>query len=617
MTAKKLHGSLRYRDGRFSLQTSPLQFGSDDQAIRWTSPISVQLSSTDNKNWDIQLNLKQSAYNLANCLIKNSGSDGQLSLTVGKQLDQWQIRQGKLELPDLKLSFSGDYTTPDHYRFNIDIPEFELATISQNIKLLDRMKLRGQVAIEHQLKKDPGQELQSSGRITLDNCAISPTHVIAPIHHINGIINVDELRAEAPQLDIRLGESPMKVHGLIKDLRQPVAELHAMGHGIIARDLVFNSEQALLNNLDGRIDIHKRGIDFVRASVELEQGTRATVSGKLLFHGPHLELNVDAPYANIDEVIALWHGPHGHGHPGHGHPDNVGHSNNNNHRSEEKIHVHAQVEQGEISGFKFSNTSGTIHHRNGRLRIEPLRFEANAGYGVGTVFIHLEEKQSHLEIEGTVVNIDADKTYSQLLKHSGLVTGRLFGNFTIQGPIGSQFWPQSQGEGHINLKRGVLRKFKVLSKAFSLLNVAQLFSFKLPDMAKEGMPFRRLTSDITLTNGTLHSENLKIDSPAMDLSVAGDLNLVNNRLNLLMAIKPFGTVDTLVTHLPVAGWLLTGDEKSVINTNFSISGDLSAPKVEMLPLSTVSNKVFDIFKRTIELPKTLIKHPKKVLINPH
>lgn len=612
ISAKKLSGQLRYQYGKLSLKTSPLQFGSEDQAIRWTTPIQAQLSSHDKKNWDLELNLKQSAFNLANCLTKERGSDGQLRLSVAKDTLQWQIRNGELNIPTLQLAFSGDYTTPENYSLKVDIPEFELATISQNFKLLDWMKLRGKVAIQHQLDKKDGEELHSVGQVELHDCAISPTHVIAPIHHIKGTIHVDGLRAEAPQLNIGLGSSRMTVYGLIKDLKQPVAELHALGDndGVISSDLVFNSDQALLHNLDGRIDIHKRGIDFVRASVELEQGTQATVTGKLLFAGPLLELDIDAPYANIDEIIALWSGD-----SNHGHPETISH-NNNNKDPKENIHINARVDHGEISGFKFDSTSGTIHHRHGRLRIEPLRFEADAGHGVGTVIIRQEPKRSILEIEGTVVNIDADKVYSQLLKHTGLVTGRLFGNFTLQGPIGSEFLPQSQGTFHINLQKGVLRKFKVLSKAFSLLNVAQLFRFKLPDMAKEGMPFKRLTSDITLNNGTLLSDNLKIDSPAMNTSLAGELNLVSSRLNLLMGVKPLGTIDTLFSHIPIAGWLLTGDEQSVITAQFAISGLMGDPKVELLPISSVSDKIFGIFKRTLKLPTTLIKDPEKILINP-
>ncbi len=130
------------------------------------------------------------------------------------------------------------------------------------------------------------------------------------------------------------------------------------------------------------------------------------------------------------------------------------------------------------------------------------------------------------------------------------------------------------------------------------------------------MPFRNLTGNITLDRGVLHSENLVINSPAMGVSVIGDHNLINHNVDLIMAIKPLGTVDTIVKHIPIAGWILTGEEQAVITTHFKVSGPSSDPTVEMLPLSSISTKIFNIFKRTLKLPGTLITDPKKILINP-
>lgn len=590
------------------LTSTPLRLAATAGHIAW--PLDIKLSQRDKQQWQLHANLKQMTYNAARVVAKKADNDGQLSCTFESNPHGWQLSSGTLTLPHIGVDFSGTFRSADSYQLQVNIPELELAHLGPNIQLLKQMNLRGKIAVEETLTQTPGQPLDAQGTLTLTDCAISPTHVIAPIHTINGQARLSGKSLDATDLKVGLGDSQLRVNAHLDDITHPVAQIHARATDIFAKDLVFNSPTARLHDLDGRIAIHAHGIDFTRATVRLDQGTTATVTGTLKFHGPDLQLLVEAPFANVDEVIALWHGSANHGHTGQWPHHEITDD------EQETLHIRAMVDKGIISGFEFSDATGTIHYRYGRLRIEPLLFEADAGYGSGRVLLYQTTDPATLQIEGTVVNIDADKVYSQLLKHTGLVTGRLTGDFSISGPIGSTFLPNSNGLFSVTIQDGVLRKFKVLSKAFSLLNVAQLFTFSLPDMAKEGMPFSRLTSDVILEDGVLRSENLRIDSAAMNTVLAGELDLVNNDLDLIMGIKPLGTVDTVFTRIPVAGWLLTGDDRAVLSANFEIKGSFSDPKVEMMPLTSLSNKVFGIFKRTLTLPGTLIKDPEKVLTNP-
>jgi len=590
------------------LTSTPLRLATTAGHIEW--PLDIKLSHGDTQQWQVHANLKQMTYDAARVLTKKADDDGQLSCTVESGTDGWHLHSGNLTLPHLGVDFSGTIHSADNYHLQLNIPQLELADLGPDIRLLKQMKLRGKVAVQETLTQTPGQPLDAQGSLALTNCAISPTHAIAPIHTINGQAALSGTRLDATDLEVSLGDSQLRVTAHLDDVTHPVAQIHARASEIIAKDLVFHSPTARLHDVDGHIAIHAHGIDFNRATVRLDKGTTATVTGALKFHGPDLQLLVEAPFANVDEVIALWHGSADHGHTGQWPHHEITDD------EQETLHIRAMVDKGIISGFEFSNATGTIHYRYGRLRIEPLLFEADAGYGSGRVLLYQTTDPATLQIEGTVVNIDADKVYSQLLKHTGLVTGRLTGDFSISGPIGSTFLPNSNGLFSVTIQDGVLRKFKVLSKAFSLLNVAQLFTFSLPDMAKEGMPFSQLTSDIILENGVLRSENLRIDSAAMNTVLAGELDLVNSDLDLIMGIKPLGTVDTVFTRIPVAGWLLTGDDRAVLSANFEIKGPFSDPKVEMMPLTSLSNKVFGIFKRTLTLPGTLIKDPEKVLTNP-
>ncbi|OQY21348.1 MAG: hypothetical protein B6I37_08865 [Desulfobacteraceae bacterium 4572_35.2] len=568
---QEIHGrnvsaNILWQDNQLELSTTALTY--QHNKISLQGPLQIKMAQQQNNMWLVTADISRWSINLAEALKKTAKQAGRVTfqLQPADRTDHsWAIDHGELQLPGYRLLFSADHSANDLLLVDLELPQYQLETISQEIPLLTQMELKGEISASYHIEKKSGQPATGSGQVQLNDCAISPTFTIAPIHHINGIIAIENFSAQAPKLTLVLGDSAMTASASIKDLRHPVAEIHAMGDGVSARDLVFNSAKMRLNNLDGRIAIHAKGIDFIDASVDLEQGTHATVNGSLLFKGPLLELDIDAPYANINEIIALWSDQEAKPHKTRSHQSSL---------KKDFINIKAYVEQGVISGFEFQQARGTIHYKTGQLRVEPLHFQADKGTGSGTVTVTRNSNTtngSQLKISGTLFDINSDKGYQQLLGQVGLVTGTLNGNFTIQGPIGSKFLDGSQGNVALDIKNGVLRQFKTLSKAFSILNVAQLFSLKLPDMDKEGMPFRNLTGTITFDRGVLHSENLVINSPAMGVSVIGDHNLINHNVDLIMAIKPLGTVDTIVKHIPIAGWILAGEEQAVITTHFKVS----------------------------------------------
>lgn len=593
--------------GQFKLQLPYLNF--QHYRLHTQGTVDITINCAEQNRWSISSNFTPCDINFTGLIHKPHGDNGILRFQLqqnNKTQPQWQLSNGELQFPGYRILFSGYHSNNRDYQLDLNIPEYQLETISTKIPLLEKMELKGTIAARYQLQAHANQPLTGTGQVHLKDCAIAPTFVIAPIHHVNGVISLDGFSAKAPGLSIGLGDSNMKVDAYIADLRHTVAELHATGNGVIAKDLVFHSPAALLNNLDGHIAIHAQGIDFVHIDVDLAQGTHASVSGKLSFSEPLLELDINAPYADINEVIALWHNGEN--------TDTTQQPQTQPSQTQEFIHINTNVERGIISGFEFQNTHGFIHYQQGQLRIEPLYFEADAGFGTGAIHVTQKQPQSILTIDASVTNINADKVYRQLLQHKGVVTGQLSGDFTLQGPVGSTFLTNAQGTFHLDIKQGVLRQFSIISKAFSLLNVAQLLSFDLPDMDKEGMPFKRLYGEIALTGGIMSSENLTINSPAMGISIVGDYNLLHNNLDLLMGFKPLGTIDSLFTHIPVAGWLLAGEEQSVITSYFKVSGAVDDPKVRMLPGRFVSDTIFGIFKRTLQLPGTLITEPKKLLI---
>jgi uncharacterized protein YhdP len=154
----------------------------------------------------------------------------------------------------------------------------------------------------------------------------------------------------------------------------------------------------------------------------------------------------------------------------------------------------------------------------------------------------------------------------------------------------------------------------MLSKVFSILNVSQLFKFKLPDMVSEGMPYNDLNATFSIKNGFISTDDLFLASNAMNMSLVGKHDFVHDNMDLTLGIQPLQTVDKVVSHIPIVGWILTGENKAMFSTYFEIKGKSTDPQVSAIPITSLGKGVFGIFKRVFQLPVKLFTDTGEVIL---
>jgi len=523
---------------------------------------------------------------------KPAGTPGTLSAAVSLAGAMLKVERADIELGRTRLAASGTLATreADRSRLDIKISAGDLQSDRRFSPLLQGFEIRGGISGMLQLSHSAGQTDWSSD-LLLEDVGVHLTRVIADVQRINGHVRLDGRGLEAPELQARLGDSPLSLQVAIADLASPQVRLQVKAPKLRAHELIFPNPDAWLRDVDGRLLIDSSGITFETVDVRLDGGTRAQVRGKMHgYHGPRVNLDIDAGYGNINEVIALWHStepppPHDPSRP----PTTV------------EINIHA--EQGKIHDFSFDDAACLLRSNGqGQLVLFPLNFHKGGGYGVGQVTVDSSGPgPSRLKVSGHVEGMTAQPVYQQLLHRSSLVTGTLRGDFYLEGETGD-FFRTSNGGINLVVRDGVLKKFKLLSKLFSLLNVSQIFSLQLPDMATEGMPFDSLEGTAQLREGVISTEDLLIHSRAMDLGLITALDLHNGALNGVLAVKPLKTLDNVLSKIPLAGWILTGQDKALITAQFTISGDIDNPEVLPAPAETLSRPVLGIIKRVFQLP---------------
>ncbi|RLB76421.1 MAG: hypothetical protein DRH06_05980, partial [Deltaproteobacteria bacterium] len=270
--------------------------------------------------------------------------------------------------------------------------------------------------------------------------------------------------------------------------------------------------------------------------------------------------------------------------------------------------IKVSAKQGTLGGLYFQNAKATIRGENNRLTIYPLKFNSGEGWCQTRVEFNHEQQLAPLKVSGHIEKIDASVLHQDLFDKPGLINGSLMADFYLEGnPQKDLFWQSAKGGIHAQISDGTLREFHVLAKIFSLLNISQLFTGNLPDMDEDGMPVTLLDATIQIGAGKVTTKDLHITSEAMNLSLVGTHNLIDDKLDFTLGVMPLRTVDKILTSVPIAGWVLTGKNKALITAHFKIEGTSEAPEVTPVPIESVSKTVFGLMQRTLSLPIKLIQ----------
>jgi hypothetical protein len=196
------------------------------------------------------------------------------------------------------------------------------------------------------------------------------------------------------------------------------------------------------------------------------------------------------------------------------------------------------------------------------------------------------------------------------------VTGDLSlkGEFTAKGRSGTELWQTATGSAKLLCEEGVLKRFPTLSKIFAILNVSILLKMKLPDMVTGGMPYDEISATLSYRDGIITSDDFFIKSDAMSISAVGSMNLIKEEMDLTIGVKPLQTIDKMVSHIPVVGWLITGKDRSFVVAYFEAKGKMGDPTVKAIPVKSLGKGVLGIFKRVFQLPAKLITDTGEVVL---
>jgi uncharacterized protein YhdP len=276
-----------------------------------------------------------------------------------------------------------------------------------------------------------------------------------------------------------------------------------------------------------------------------------------------------------------------------------------------------RVDAGRMGRLAFENLQTNLSLDENILYLKEITFNALGGTLTGNSRIDLADaKAPRYQFNFDLSKLSAEQCLQFFDVKEKFITGAFSakGDLTAKGANGVDLKKTALGNVRIRIEEGMLTRFAVLSKIFSILNVSQLLKFQLPDMVSGGMPYDKITATLSFEDGIVSTQDLFIHSDAMNISAIAKIDMPRGEfVDTAVGVQPLQTVDKVVARIPVVGWILTDENRSIMTVYFEVKGSLDNPIVTAIPVKAMARGVFDIFKNIFQLPAKLFTDTGEVI----
>lgn len=107
-------------------------------------------------------------------------------------------------------------------------------------------------------------------------------------------------------------------------------------------------------------------------------------------------------------------------------------------------------------------------------------------------------------------------------------------DLSIRGKTKDDFNHSLTATVRMEVKDGTIGNLHTLSQILSLLQFKQLFSGKAPDLSRQSIQIDSLTGTLGFKNGLMNTNDLKLQSPALNATVKGTFNVPDKQMKMVV-----------------------------------------------------------------------------------
>ena len=592
-------------------------------------------------------NLTPALYRYGDVMIKTAGQRNQLDFVAA-------IRDGKLQMDPFNYSLgtlvlSGTLTSPlkdakQPYSMSFRTKTVNLSDLQSCFPELKRRQAEGlaQAVISGEGGGKAGTPDRWRGDISLQGTSFHLSENMKIIKDVNGSIHLEGEKATSSRLFGRYGETPFTVGGEVKDFKAPAFSLTfslpffypedfgyrslPTGYQIrdISGDVSFRNDLWQVRSLSAKLNDA-----VVTAKGSVQAGRERVISGDVSFSylkgeelaavmrlektgdgktgGPPISMQAsvraaagklgDLSFSDLRADLAY---------------------NAKKPDSPPLLKATVRAVGGKLDELLFKDLHADLGYKSDKLELSSLTWAMQDGRGTakGSTQFGAASSQRH-QYQFQLDRVPAEALFwtaekrEQDRRVKGTVTAT--GDLTATGKTAAELKASTAGTVKMDIEKGIIRNVNALYKIFSVLNMSQLLRLKLPDMTADGMPYNSITATMLFKNGIMTSNDFYIDSDAMNILAMGSMDIVQENIDLKVGLQPLQTVDKIVSRIPVAGWILTDENRKFITVYFDVKGPMKAPEVRAIPGRELSAEGLDMVKKVFKLPKKLITDTGEVL----
>ncbi len=145
--------------------------------------------------------------------------------------------------------------------------------------------------------------------------------------------------------------------------------------------------------------------------------------------------------------------------------------------------------------------------------------------------------------------------------------------------------PDSTWQGHFEVTDIVLLHLPTVTKILSLASLRGLGEA----FRSSGLEVKSFATDLQLGKGEIAMSKALAFGPAFYLTLEGQLNLPEDRVELEGSLAPASTLQRVLGKIPAVKWVLMGrNQQGILATDFTLNGPLEDPEVKVQPFSTLT-----------------------------
>jgi len=212
-----------------------------------------------------------------------------------------------------------------------------------------------------------------------------------------------------------------------------------------------------------------------------------------------------------------------------------------------------------------------------------------------------------------------DQPADELVESLGINYKGLKGNISIDGSLSIKGRERKEmlsglnGSANVSINKGLIKNPNIMIKVLDFLSLQKIFEQRPPDLRDEGLYFESISAGALIENGVLRSENFVMRSPVLNAVAEGSADIPRKYVSCTLFAQPHGTIDSLVSKVPIIGYIITGENKSVVAYPFDVKGAFTDPEVIYVPFETMEGGIAGLLKRIFLTPARIFNKMDKTL----